>query len=236
MNKPTHILFDLYNTLFKFFPDREITQHQAFKSIGIKVEKNLLKLSIGKADKWFASQTAKNSVHIMNKKQKTEFFIQYEKVIAKNMNLNISKQQSEKMWDFVFNTKSSLKIYDDVEDSFKFLKKNNYTLGIITNIDESGKELLKKLKLSKYISYIITSMDADASKPDPKIFTYALNLFNVPPDRCMFIGDQIDTDVKGAINSGLIPALLDRENQYSGFKDCLKISNLHELKNYLIAN
>ena len=44
MNKPTHILFDLYNTLFKFFPDREITQHQAFKSIGLKAERNLLKL------------------------------------------------------------------------------------------------------------------------------------------------------------------------------------------------
>ena len=236
MNNYTHILFDLYNTLFKFHPDREITQHQACKSIGLEIDRNLLKLSIIKADKWFASQTAKNSVHIMNENQKTEFFIQYEKVIAKNMNLNISHQQASKMWEFVFNAKSSLKIYDDVEESLKFLKNNKYTLGIITNIDESGRELLKKLKLEKYISHIVTSMDAGASKPDPKIFTYTLNLFDVAPDKCMFIGDQIATDVKGALNSGLIPILLDRENHYPNFKKCLKISNLQELKNYLITN
>mgnify|MGYP006097548169 CR=1 FL=1 len=236
MNNHTHILFDLYNTLFKFHPDREITQHQACKSIGLEIDRNLLKLSINKADKWFASQTAKNSVHIMNENQKTEFFIQYEKIIAKNMNLNISHQQATKMWEFVFNAKSSLKIYDDVEESLKYLKNNRYTLGIITNIDEPGKELLKKLKLEKYISYIITSMDAGASKPDPKIFTYTLNLFDVVPGKCMFIGDQIDTDVRGALDSGLTPVLLDRENQYIDYKKCLKISNLQELRKYLITN
>jgi len=126
-----------------------------------------------------------------------------------------------------------LVIYEDVIDCFKFLVKEKYIIGIITNIDSSGVALLNELKLSRYVNKVITSKDANASKPDPKIFTFALEKFNAKASDCLFIGDQIETDVKGALKIGMIPILIDRNHEFQAFDKYLKIFNLKQLELYL---
>ena len=68
MNKINCVLFDLYNTLFKFYPDREETQYQASKLIDLKIDKSQFKDAILKSDSWFAEQTAKKSMHLLSDK------------------------------------------------------------------------------------------------------------------------------------------------------------------------
>ena len=48
-------------------------------------------------------------------------------------------------------------------------------------------------------------------------------------ENCVFVGDQIDTDIIGAQNANIKPILIDRENLYSEYKDCVVINNLNEL-------
>ena len=59
MNKITHIIFDLFNTLYRFDPERENTQIDAAKIIGIKISKKEINDALNQADKWFAKETAK---------------------------------------------------------------------------------------------------------------------------------------------------------------------------------
>lgn len=230
MKKISCVFFDLYNTLFKFYPDREETQYQASKLIDLDINKNELKDALLKADSWFASQTAKRSIHLMEDKEKFSFYSKYEKVLFKYLGQKLTQIQAEKIWTYVYKQKSSLKLYDDVIPCLKFLKSKNYKAGIITNIDSKGESLIKQLNLSNYISSVITSHDAGASKPSIKIFQFALNKFNAEPSECLFVGDQIETDVIGAKNSGLVPILLDRENQYSDYRESIVIKNLNELR------
>ncbi len=230
MNKINSVFFDLYNTLFKFYPDREETQYQASKLINLEIEKFKFKNAILKSDEWFAEQTAKKSMHLLNDKEKKIFYCEYERKIFRYLGQNLSESEAEKIWSYVYNKKSSLKKYDDVLPCLKFLKNNNFMVGIITNIDAKGEDLIKKLNLSNYILKIITSHDAGASKPSPKIFKYALNSFNSKPSECLFVGDQIETDIIGAKNSNITPILLDRENHNNSYKECKIIKNLNELQ------
>jgi len=228
-----YVFFDLYNTLVRFHPDREDTQVYAAKSVNFKVSKNQMKKALLKADSWFASKTAFKSVHLLNKREKFNFFCNYEKEIMKNLNIDISEEQAMNMWQYVYDEKSSLVIYEDVIDCFKFLVKEKYIIGIITNIDSSGVALLNELKLSRYVDKVITSKDANASKPDPKIFNFALEKFDANASECMFVGDQIETDVKGALKIGMVPMLIDRNHEFQAFDKHLKIFNLKQLELYL---
>ena len=47
-------------------------------------------------------------------------------------------------------------------------------------------------------------------KPDPKIFRMALDRLGVPASEAVFVGDNLQTDIKGALNCGMIPIHIDR--------------------------
>ena len=116
--------------------------------------------------------------------------------------------------------------YDKI---IKKLKNRNFSTGIITNFDSDGNSLSKSLNLPNLIDHVITSKDAGASKPSKKIFDHSLKIMKINAENCVFVGDQIDTDIIGAQNANIKPILIDRENLYSEYKDCVVINNLNEL-------
>ena len=57
---------------------------------------------------------------------------------------------------------------------------------------------LKKLKLASYIPLMVTSEDANHEKPDAHIFSLAINLLNLSPERIIMLGDNFEKDIRGA--------------------------------------
>ena len=64
-------------------------------------------------------------------------------------------------------------------------------------------EKLKKLNLSKYIDFLVTSEEAGAEKPDKKIFNLALQKMKLSKSKVIMIGDNIKKDIKGAESIGI---------------------------------
>jgi HAD superfamily hydrolase (TIGR01509 family) len=56
---------------------------------------------------------------------------------------------------------------------------------------------------------VVDSFVVGVSKPDPEIFSYALDALGVVPERVIYIGDSVSRDVVGARNAGLHPLHLD---------------------------
>jgi putative hydrolase of the HAD superfamily len=76
-----------------------------------------------------------------------------------------------------------------------------YHLHIITNGFEEVQNIkLKQAGLSKYFSKIITSEQAGARKPDPKVFNFALGQTLGKVENSLMIGDDLLTDIAGARN------------------------------------
>ena len=90
-----------------------------------------------------------------------------------------------------------------VEEMLEGLAKS-YMLGALTN----GNANLKKMPIGQHFDFSISAESLNASKPDQKIFNAALeqaSLFNgsmVQPNEVVHVGDDLHTDVRGAMQAG----------------------------------
>ena len=59
------------------------------------------------------------------------------------------------------------------------------------------------------VKIVVDSQIVGVEKPDPRIFQIALDALDLPADRCLYVGDTVHFDVKGALAAGLHPVHLD---------------------------
>jgi putative hydrolase of the HAD superfamily len=59
------------------------------------------------------------------------------------------------------------------------------------------------------VAVVVDSHVVGVEKPDRRIFSFALTALDVPPERCVFVGDSVHFDVEGARNAGIRPIHLD---------------------------
>ena len=62
---------------------------------------------------------------------------------------------------------------------------------------------LRKLELTDYFSYILSSEEAGCEKPDPRFFRLCAQKAGVDTAECLFIGDSLKGDVLGAESAGM---------------------------------
>lgn len=70
-----------------------------------------------------------------------------------------------------------------------------YKLGIIANQNAGSELRLEQYGLRQYFKVIVASAEAGVKKPDPRIFTLALEQANCEPEQAVMIGDRLDNDI-----------------------------------------
>jgi YjjG family noncanonical pyrimidine nucleotidase len=137
--------------------------------------------------------------------------------------------------DYYINSlKYQAELYDDVLDTLNYLK-NKYRLFIATNGMTSVQ--IKRLEIANINNYFeknYISEDIGYNKPDIEFFNYIFNDLNdYDKDKYIIIGDRIDSDILGAINSGIKSIYLNRENNSYDNVPNYVINSLLEIKNIL---
>ncbi|RZJ70022.1 YjjG family noncanonical pyrimidine nucleotidase [Flavobacterium sp.] len=108
-----------------------------------------------------------------------------------------------------------------------------YNLHIITNgFDEVQKRKIENSGLQRYFKTVTNSEMAGVKKPNPLIFEHALQLAEADKKHSIMIGDCIEADVRGALNSGM-DAIFFCQDATASYEGVKKISNLIELKKFL---
>ncbi|MCD8189106.1 MAG: HAD-IA family hydrolase [Clostridiales bacterium] len=62
---------------------------------------------------------------------------------------------------------------------------------------------LERLGLLPYIDFLVSSEEAQAEKPAPALFALCAGKAGVRPEECLFVGDNLEKDVRGAQAAGL---------------------------------
>jgi len=230
MNKISYIFFDIYGTLAGFNPTREKIQKKILNKYEIDLTEDQISSGYKEADEFMAYQKRIKPIRIMEKKERELFFLQYELKILEKNNIHIEKSKVSKIWLEITKEKYELKIFNDVYRNIEYLKEKKIFSAGITNMEIDGDILINNLKLNDHLEFIITSKDANSEKPNSKIFNFCLDKANVLPENTILVGDQIESDIMGAINIGITPILIDRYDYYKDFKDCIKISSLDDLR------
>jgi HAD superfamily hydrolase (TIGR01509 family) len=91
---------------------------------------------------------------------------------------------------------------EGVREALASLQKRGLTLAVVANWDSALPQHLDRLGLAHFFAAIVTSADACAAKPDPRIFNVALDRIGIDAQRALHIGDS-EADERGAAAAGL---------------------------------
>jgi putative hydrolase of the HAD superfamily len=101
-------------------------------------------------------------------------------------------------------------------DGLRALADTGVTLAIVSNSDGTLEERLRAEGICQVgpgngvpMTIVIDSDVVGVAKPDPAIFTIALEACGVAPERALHIGDTVGADVDGALAAGVRPVHLD---------------------------
>jgi putative hydrolase of the HAD superfamily len=103
-------------------------------------------------------------------------------------------------------------VFDDVHDALELVRGRGLRVIVVSNWDASLSEVLGRIGLTDMIDHVVTSAQAGASKPDPAIFEFALNVAGVVSAHALHVGDSLDEDVGGAREAGIEVVWLNRSS------------------------
>ena len=107
-----------------------------------------------------------------------------------------------------------LRLFDDVLPALTILRdsRSDIALGILTNGPSAiQRRRIQARGLSRFMEHLVTSEDAQAAKPDARIFRYALSMAGIGPTDAVLVGDDPTVDVAGAQAAGWHAVLIDRK-------------------------
>ena len=223
------VFFDIYGTLAGFSPSRFEIQSQACADFNITVTRKGILKGYSEADKFMGKQNITRPLRLMSEGEKFKFFCEYERLILAGSGVRVDHSTAGKVWLAIRNIPYDLVVYDDVFPILDLLKKRGITLGLISNMNMSGRDLVSKFFLQDYIDLAVTSLEVGMEKPHPTIFKEALRQAKVSISEAMHVGDQVESDICGAEKVGITPVLLDRDGNHRGFSRCKRIETLSDL-------
>jgi HAD superfamily hydrolase (TIGR01509 family) len=121
----------------------------------------------------------------------------------------------------------------DVPETLQALKEGGYLLGLLSNRLRPCQEFLAGIGLLDYFDLVLVAGEVGAGKPDPLIFTQALQRLGCRAAWALYIGDNYFADVVGAQHAGILPVLLDPEEIFPD-ADCPVIDEIGDLQEWLL--
>ena len=225
----TAVFFDLYNTLAGFRPSRYEIQSEALADFGISVTPEGILRGYYLADAFMSEQNATKPVRSLSRDENRMFFAEYERRVLRGAGVEVSQEQAWQIWRRIRKIDYGLALFDDTIPALNACRQMGLTVGLISNMNQSGDELADSMGLLPYIDLSITSHEVGAEKPNQLIFERALERAKARPERAVHVGDQITSDVAGAVNAGINAVLLDRDGNHKGYTAQPRITGLEEL-------
>lgn len=222
------IIFDADETLFDF----EKSEREALKNtmieFGIEYDENH-HLKIYKELNTAIWKELEDGF-ITQEKLKVERF----KRLSNRLDVEFNEEEFAKL--YMKNLSLASFLYDDSRDLVESLHKD-YRLIIITNgLTEVQSNRIRKSTIAKYFDSVVISEEVKVSKPNPKIFQYALNNLNYSDkSKVLMVGDSLTSDIQGGINFGIDTCWYNPNKivKRTEIKPTYEISNLMELKNII---
>ncbi len=100
--------------------------------------------------------------------------------------------------------------FDDARPALDALRKAGMRLVCVSNWDITLPEVLAECGLGDALDGVVTSAGSGVRKPDPAIFSVALELAGCSADEAIHVGDTVAEDVAGAGAAGIRALHLDR--------------------------
>lgn len=124
-----------------------------------------------------------------------------------------------------------------IPEALARLRELGLRLVVVSNSDGTVEHSLEAAGLRAFFAEVVDSAVAGYEKPDPRIFTHALERSGASADRTLHIGDIYHADVLGARGAGIHALLLDPYGDWPGaIDDCERFPDLWAVADRLEAD
>jgi HAD superfamily hydrolase (TIGR01549 family) len=124
-------------------------------------------------------------------------------------------------------------LYEEVPQVLREIAATGMRIGLISNSHRCLASFQTHFDLQGLISATVSSSAHGFMKPNPSIFSAALQLVDVQPPDAMMVGDNLRQDVEGALRVGMRAVLLHRGDapapEAAGLLGVPVIRSLHDL-------
>ncbi len=231
LKKYNYILFDLDHTLWDFNKNSSETLLQLYDSYGLAENGKF------SAEQFIRKFSEVNSVlwTLYDRNEIDKNYLRKErfKIVFRGLNY-VNDPLAENLGsDYLSICPVKSNVIPYAHEILEYLHKS-YKLVVITNgFPDVQKKKLEASGIEKYFIRMITSEEAGHKKPNRGIFNYGLKTLKAKTSECVMIGDNIETDIKGAksVNMDIIffnPEALPHKEEVT-----CEITSLRELKNIL---
>ena len=119
-------------------------------------------------------------------------------------------------------------VFADAADTLRRLRATGYKVGIITN----GRSFLQNRKLAvsgllPLLDCAVVAGDEGVSKPNAELFIRTAYRLGVPPQDCVYVGDNPVADIAGATAAGMRAVYIDRTGE--GYAVPPEVPTIHTL-------
>jgi HAD superfamily hydrolase (TIGR01509 family) len=98
-------------------------------------------------------------------------------------------------------------LFEDVPETLERIKALGVGVAIVSDIHFDLRPEFAQLGLNRFVDHFILSFEHGLQKPDPRIFTLALDLLGVHASEALMVGDRPSRD-GGAVDVGIATVLL----------------------------
>jgi putative hydrolase of the HAD superfamily len=150
-----------------------------------------------------------------------------------SLNITLEEGLIEQLADgYIQHLTSFSHVFPHTHDTLNYLQ-SKYRLHILTNgFKEIQYKKLSGARMDQFFTCIINAEEVGVKKPHPEIFFAALEKAGVQPQCALMIGDDLEADVLGALNAGILAIHFNNEQLVTDSR-CVSISCLSELKKLL---
>jgi len=225
------IFFDLDHTLWDYETNSRETLHELF------ITHSLSERGVANFDKFHQEFKRVNSAlwelydtgRIGSEVIREERF----KQILNAFNAFDKKLSDDLSVEYLFECPKKNNLMPHAIETLQYLSKR-YKLSIITNgFEEIQNTKLSSGNLHQYFDHIVTSQKAGHRKPAREIFDYTLSENGASHHEAVMIGDNLQTDIKGARDASISHVFYNPEKISHQDNVTLEIESLKELCSYL---
>lgn len=231
MRRYRHILFDLDHTLWDFDKNSRETLVDLFQTFSLS---NLGNFTCNQFCDTF--RTVNNQLwDLYNQGKYDQGKLRSErfKLILTQLGVDEAKVPLDIADEYLRLSPTKPHILPYTLDVLKYLQ-DHYILHILTNgFSDIQAIKLKSAGLTDFFVEVVTSDTIGYKKPNREIFEYLLKKIGAQSEECVMIGDNLETDVKGARNAGIDCIFFNPLGIKHQEETTYEITCLSELKNIL---
>lgn len=221
-NAPRLVIFDAFNTLVRPKAGFENTFTAALLGLGVEVSAAVMNLL----------QSASEGLdHRQWSTSRDDYARWTAKTLTSNATDLLAASASHVIPALEQWHQAPMEPFPDVASCLSTLRSNGITVAVCSNWGWDLADDLARAGLSELVDLVISSAQAGYRKPNKSIYQTLLEAAGMSANDAIFVGDNVEADVRGPRRAGIRSVLLDRAGV--GAPGYAVVSSLSKLAPYV---